>query len=188
MAVPSDVLPQERPAGRAFTIHDLLDLPEDGRRYEVLDGALSVSPAPKPYHQFVADRLRRVLEDAAPSGFFVLSATAVRLGEDKSAYVPDVVVTTLDPRTLPEWLEAHDARAVVEVVSRSSQRNDRFFKPHVYASIEIPCYWRVELDPKPTVHIHVLDGDTYRLVQTVEPREPAQVEHPFPMTLDLGDL
>ena len=46
-------------AGRPFTVGDLDRMPDDGRRYELLDGALIVSPRPATIHQMVAFRLAR---------------------------------------------------------------------------------------------------------------------------------
>src|SRR5260370_41337688 len=43
--------------GRPFTVEDLDRLPDDGRRYELLDGVLVVSPRPTTGHQLAASRL-----------------------------------------------------------------------------------------------------------------------------------
>ncbi|PZS16338.1 MAG: hypothetical protein DLM54_11345 [Acidimicrobiales bacterium] len=43
--------------GRPFDFDDLGDTPADGRRYEIMDGALVVSPAPSPLHQRVLGNL-----------------------------------------------------------------------------------------------------------------------------------
>ena len=53
-------------AGQPFTVTELDRIPDDGRRYELLDGALVVSPRPTTIHQFVAMRLLRALADACP--------------------------------------------------------------------------------------------------------------------------
>jgi hypothetical protein len=54
-------------AGRPFTVAELDRMPDDGRRYELLDGALVVSPRPTTIHQFVAMRVLRALADARPT-------------------------------------------------------------------------------------------------------------------------
>src|SRR5438552_15502342 len=41
---------------------DYAALPNDGRRYEILDGALSVTPAPSVDHQIVLANLFRILD------------------------------------------------------------------------------------------------------------------------------
>ncbi len=42
------------PHGRPFTVDDLEGMPDDGNRYELIDGMLHVSPRPVPRHQVVA--------------------------------------------------------------------------------------------------------------------------------------
>src|SRR5271166_6570966 len=54
-------------AGRPFTVAELDRMPDDGRRYELLDGALIVSPRPTTIHQVVAGRLYGVLSGACPA-------------------------------------------------------------------------------------------------------------------------
>ena len=64
-------------AGRPFTVAELDRMPDDGRRYELLDGVLIVSPRPTTIHQFVAMRLLRVLADACPEDLCVVPEPAV---------------------------------------------------------------------------------------------------------------
>ncbi|MGI8678644.1 MAG: Uma2 family endonuclease [Jatrophihabitans sp.] len=52
--------------GRPFTKTDLETMPDDGRRYELIDGVLIVSPSPIPLHQRVIKRLSRLLDGACP--------------------------------------------------------------------------------------------------------------------------
>jgi hypothetical protein len=47
----------------AWTFDDLLDTPHDGRRWEIIDGSLHVSPAPTVRHQLVANKLLAMLND-----------------------------------------------------------------------------------------------------------------------------
>ena len=55
-------------AGRPFTVGELDRMPDDGRRYELLDGALIVSPRPTTIHQMVAGRLLVLLSTACADG------------------------------------------------------------------------------------------------------------------------
>ncbi|MDP8975456.1 MAG: Uma2 family endonuclease [Actinomycetota bacterium] len=52
------------PAGAPLRQEDLVDLPDDGRRYELIDGSLVVTPAPGSVHQLVAGALYRLLWSA----------------------------------------------------------------------------------------------------------------------------
>ena len=67
-------------SGRPFTVAELDRMPDDGRRYELLDGVLIVSPRPTTIRQFVAMRLLRVLADACPEDLCVIPEPAVELG------------------------------------------------------------------------------------------------------------
>src|SRR5437870_3000442 len=51
----------ERLPPRNLTYEDYVGLPDDGRRYEILDGELQVSPAPAPRHQGVSGNLLVIL-------------------------------------------------------------------------------------------------------------------------------
>ncbi len=51
-----------------FTIDMLDDFPEDGHRYELLDGTLLVTPSPSYAHQVAAMRLAYLLVDALEAG------------------------------------------------------------------------------------------------------------------------
>ena len=77
--------------GEPFTISDLDRMPDDGHRYELLDGTLIVSPPPGPPHQRVAAVLVVLLELACPEELVVFPNVGVRIGP-RSALEPDVVV------------------------------------------------------------------------------------------------
>src|SRR5260370_34180649 len=78
-------------AGRPFTVDDLDRMPDDGRRYELIDGVLVVSPAPIIAHQFVVMRLMLLLSQECPEGLYVLPAPGVMVNV-QAELVPDVVV------------------------------------------------------------------------------------------------
>jgi hypothetical protein len=66
-------------AGLPFTVEELDRLPDDGRRYELLDGVLVVSPRPTTIYQFAAFQLGKVLDAACPEGLCVMLEPAVQL-------------------------------------------------------------------------------------------------------------
>jgi Uma2 family endonuclease len=61
-------------ASTPFTVQDLEGMPDYGRRYELIDGQLLVSPAPGLRHQTIAYRLHRLLDDACPQDMYVVGA------------------------------------------------------------------------------------------------------------------
>src|SRR5450759_1705478 len=77
--------------GEPFTVDDLDRMPDDGHRYELIDGMLIVSPAPNLGHQRVAVVLASLLEQACPEHLVVFADVGVRIAEN-TALEPDVVV------------------------------------------------------------------------------------------------
>jgi Uma2 family endonuclease len=125
-------------AGQPFTVAELDRLPDDGRRYELLDGVLVVSPRPTTVHQFVAFRLASTLDRACPEDMCVLPEPAVEL-DSQSELAPDVVVVHLDDvgggkRSAPPLL-------VVEVRSPSTAMIDLGRKKAAYERFGVPSYW-----------------------------------------------
>jgi Uma2 family endonuclease len=78
-----------------FTVADLDRMPADGRRYELLDGVLVVSPRPTTIHRVVAGRLYGVPSGACPEGLCVVPEPAVELGP-QTEFDPDLVVVRMD--------------------------------------------------------------------------------------------
>jgi Uma2 family endonuclease len=171
-----------------WTLDDLERLPDDGRRYEIIDGSLVMSPSPFIEHQRVANWLRRALERSIPAGLDVFENVGVVLTPDPLRFlVPDLtaaLVPTDGSRDLRQYLPPADVRLVVEIVSRSSVTFDRVTKPALYAEAGIPRYWRVERsDVGVTVHVHALAGGGLKEIRTVRPGETATLTDPWPITL-----
>jgi len=175
---------------REWTLDDLALLPDDGHRYEIVDGGLYVSPPPTSSHQVCAGRLDRVLDRAAPPEIEVLQGVGVDLG--KTVFIPDisVVLAEVASRDVPKFKPA-EVLLVVEIVSPSSVSMDRLLKPARYAGAGIPSYWRIELgrnSAEPIIAVYDLEGDKYRETVVVEAGEQVQVERPFRVTLVPADL
>jgi Uma2 family endonuclease len=132
---------------------ELADLPDDGRRYEVVDGHLVVTPPPSQRHQLVASRLRDQLDRQCPPDWEVVHELALPLGTD--GRVPDLAVVRRRALPAPSPPYAAGPAAfglVVEVTSPSTRKTDLFAKPGEYAEAGIPLFWRVEQDPELAVH------------------------------------
>src|SRR5438309_10515872 len=82
---------------RRWTVDDLLDLPDDGNRYEIIDGELFVTPAPSWTHQDAIARLYRLVAeylDREPYGHAVLAPAEVAFSRTRSVQ-PDLFVVSL---------------------------------------------------------------------------------------------
>jgi len=77
-------------------------MPDDGRRYELVDGVLLVSPAPRVPPQVVLLRLSVQLDQTRPPGLFVVPGPGVRMSDD-TELIPDLVV--VDKNVRPQHQE-----------------------------------------------------------------------------------
>lgn len=129
----------------AWTLYQLDRLPDDGNRYELLDGELFVTPAPVPAHEMLAEKLRDILDPYVKTnqlGRCFSSNAAVRTNE--SELLPDLSVRQ-SPKIPPAtWAEMPLPKLVVEVLSPTTHRRDHEHKREFYLRIGIPEYWIVD--------------------------------------------
>jgi Uma2 family endonuclease len=167
-------------SGRPFTVAELDRLPDDGRRYELLDGVLVVSPRPTTVHQLVAFRLAKVLDSACPEDLCVLPEPAVKLTET-TELDPDIVVVHFDEIGVAKLTEP--PLLVVEVRAQSTALIDLNRKKAAYERFSVPSYWIVDPDPaQPEVTVFELRDGRYTTVAITV--APLTVDHPFKVTID----
>jgi Uma2 family endonuclease len=146
-----------------WTFDQLVELPEDDCRYEVVDGLLLVSPPPSQEHQLIANGLLQQLLAQCPPSWRVLLEFALPLGTD--GRVPDLCVIRAGAPSArgntPFPIGPEHFGLVVEVVSPRSRKTDRFAKPGEYAEAGVPLFWRVELEPELAVHAFRLSSGAY---------------------------
>jgi len=157
-----------------WTEPDLHLFPQDGHRYEIVDGSLHVTPPPDAPHQAAVRALITTLRGAAPEGWWVCERLGIEAGGCN--LIPDVAVL------MPEssgaiWGDPADVALVVEVETPASARYDRLLKPALYADAGIPAYWRVEAGP--TLHLYDRADGGYRLVRTVRGDELVVLDQPY---------
>jgi Uma2 family endonuclease len=130
-----------------FTYEDLRLMPEDGKRYELMEGELFVSPAPSTRHQTVSRRLQFALMEALekPGLAQIFNAPIDLVLDQHSAVQPDLVVVGLARSSIitKRALEGVPD-AVVEILSPGSDDRDRHIKRRLYEKFSIPEYWLVE--------------------------------------------
>ncbi len=170
-----------------WTVDDAADLACDGRRFEVVDGQLIVVPMQRIGNGRVQNRLSGQLARQLPSAWEPIVEASIRLGPIDGR-IADVAVVRTRLSTLPAQVgfDPTDVVLVVEVVSPSSRKTDRFFKPIEYAEAGIAAYWRIETEPEVVLHVHRLVGEAYEPVQQVRAAETVQV--PFALTVDIPAL
>ena len=137
-------------ATKRWTVDDLAALPDDGNRYEVVDGELLVTPAPSWDHQRVVGALHFVLRGYLAGtgiGEAILSPADVRFGD--SLVQPDLfVVPFVDGRRARPIDTVIRPLLAIEVLSPGTARHDRFTKRRLYQREKISEYWIVDLDAR----------------------------------------
>jgi Uma2 family endonuclease len=169
-----------------WTTDDLAGLPDDGQRYEIIDGSLIVSPTPSTTHQLVAGRLAALIREFAPDGTDVVEAVSLQLNSGR-LLVPDVVVAESSALLgFQKTVSPADVHLVVEVVSPSNAAMDRVFKPQLYAAGGLRWMWRAELssDGVEIVVLDLADGASEYLRST----DVLEVDQPFGVEIPVDRL
>jgi Uma2 family endonuclease len=123
------VLSEELQPVGGWTTDDLDELPEDGRRRELIDGVLVAPHSPSSTHQTLAYRLCSALDGSCPAEWAVTQGVEIRINRRRSL-IPDVMVTSMEAAAGgPNRFAPQDVLLAVEIVSPSSRTFDRWAKP-----------------------------------------------------------
>jgi Uma2 family endonuclease len=182
---------QSIPQGKiVLTYDDYCLLPNDRNRYEILDGELSVTPAPATKHQTALGNLYRFLANyvvanqlgklfIAPTDLILAATTVVQ---------PDLIFIGTDRLHLLTDRAIEGAPTlVIEVLSPTTHRTDRVTKAQLYAKHNVRNYWLIDPDQR-TLEAYQLVIDHYDLAASAR---DAEVFAPslFPgLSIQLSDL
>lgn len=148
-----------------LTYEDYVELPDDGKRYELHEGELSVTPAPGMRHQDLLLRLARILADhvdATGRGKLMIASFDCILS-NTTVVQPDLTYVDESRRDrLTERGFNGAPTLAVEIISPYSGRIDRRRKMTLYADHDIPWYWIVDPDAR-RIEAYHLDEGAYRL-------------------------
>ena len=176
MADDKKKLPEQVKEG-AFTYEMYAALPEDGNRYEIVDGSLELlSPGPTPSHQSIGTELHACLRQTCKLDYFIFLAPL------------DVILSATDVRQ-PDLVMVHRSRASIvtsrgiegppdlaaEVLSPGSRKRDKVGKMATYAKYAVPEYWII--DPAAmTLEQYGLRGNRYELENVFEGEDAVSSE------------
>jgi len=147
----------------SLTYRDLWCAPEDGNRYEIMEGEVYVTPPPSVTHQRVSGNLGRILMNhvvAHDLGIVLLAPVGVVL-EKLSGVQPDIIFVARRRLSIVQEKAVFGAPDLVaEVLSSSTAARDRGVKKDLYARSRVQHYWL--LDPrKQTLQAFRLQRDAY---------------------------
>ena len=136
-----------------YTYEDYCELPDDGCRYEVIDGVLYMAPAPHPRHQRILFNLAALLAPFATGDnvlgeAFFAPIDVIFASED--VFQPDLIFISREGLHIitDRGLEAAPD-LVVEVLSPSTRSRDLNLKRRRYAHFGVPEYWPIDRKPEP---------------------------------------
>jgi Uma2 family endonuclease len=139
------------PATTRWTADMVRALPDDGKRYEVIDGELLVTPAPSWRHQEAVLAMAMTLRPYVETyrvGRVIISPADVAFDEE-TLVQPDLFITPLvDGRRPRQWSEVKSLLLAVEVLSPSTARADRLVKLRLFRRQHVPEYWIVDVDAR----------------------------------------
>lgn len=190
VVTPADDVPG--PPQGCWTYDDYAAIPDDGRRYEVIEGVLYIMPGPRRAHQSTVLRFGHHLlthVELTGVGWVLIAPFDVTLGV-RSTVQPDVLVilrARADILTEKRVVGAPDL--VIEVASPSTAGHDRRRKQDAYAGAGVREYW-IAHPYERAIEVLVLEGKAYRslgvfengdkLPSVVLPELPVTVEQFFP--------
>ena len=136
-------------AAPRYTVDQVRGFPEDGQRYELLDGVLLVTPAPRKLHQVTVGRLfAQIFNALEPGG----RAVAVTPGEleigGHTLLDPDILVYPAVYGPEVPWKLTREWWLAVEVLSPASRVYDGEFKRPAYQGIGVAEVWIVDPDAR----------------------------------------
>ena len=173
------------PHGRPLTRSDLDALPDDGHRYELVDGALIVTPAPSYSHQDVVGELYLKLRATCPPDLKVMLAPFdVALAAD-TVMQPDLLVARREQFTARDLPSA--PVLAIEVLSPSTRHIDLRLKRAKFEEVGVLGYWVVDPD-EPSITAFELHAGRYEVAAQEQARGTFTTHVPFPITLVPAEL
>ncbi len=146
-----------------LTVDDLETFPDNGYRYEIIDGDLTMSPAPVKKHQRLLLRLSRLFDDAARSariGEVFFSPVDVRFTEFDQVQ-PDLIYIRNERAGIYQASTVNGAPDIVlEVLSPSTRKFDEIAKFRLFQTHRVPEYWIVDPESS-SIRQFVLTDGTY---------------------------
>ncbi|MGK5732563.1 Uma2 family endonuclease [Streptomyces sp. URMC 124] len=192
-ALPLDYSPGSDPEwDELVRIWEETDAPE-GCKVEIIEGIITVSPAPANKHNVIAGKLNRSLYTVIPDDWGIYQTLSVSVPSHSGLFIPDLIVAPeaelMELSESEQYIPAAASALIVEITSKSSLRHDRVAKPAAYAHAGAPLYLLVDrwAQGGPTITLYgEPKDDVYRVLQAGKFGDEIQLPDPFDLTIDTG--
>lgn len=155
-----------------LTYEDFCALPDDGRRYEILDGDLYMSPSPEIPHQDVVGNLYAILRDhvrARKLGRVFVAPLGVLLDEH-DIVEPDIIFVSAAKRGIISRKDIQGAPdLLIEVLSPSSGERDLRDKRSLYARCGVDWYWIIDPEKQTVLELRLVESAYAVVSETNDP-------------------
>ena len=158
-----------------YSVDQLDSFPDDGNRYELLDGVLLVTPAPGVPHEFVVVRLRELLGRYLGERALVFTRGAVQL-LPHDHLEPDLLVVPFMSRVPKTWADLPEIWLTVEVSGRGSRVYDRDFKHAAYHRLGAQTTWRADMLTRTVTYSSIEGGPSVTTADRFAWRAPGFAE------------
>ncbi|MFF0264249.1 Uma2 family endonuclease [Kribbella sp. NPDC004536] len=165
-----------------FTTADLDAAPDEGARYELVDGVLLLTYMSSATHQRALSNLLMQMVAACPDHLEVLHGPLEFRPNSRLAVVPDLLVLPAED-TGTRWVE--DLALAVEVVVSTTRTVDRVLKPVLYERAGVPAYWMLDVEVG-TLTVLELEGGRYVERAVVGEGGVFEAEVPFPVRVGVS--
>lgn len=162
-----------------LTYEDYLRLPDDGKRYEIIEGELFVTPAPITKHQIVSLNLSTILHRHVRKhrlGRVLTAPTDVILSRTNVVQPDLLFISKKRQHIITEKNIQGTPDLIAEILSEFTEDRDRTLKIQIYARHGVRHYWLIDPNRK-TLEVYELDPDscsfrhcvTYQRDETFQP-------------------
>jgi Uma2 family endonuclease len=150
----------DTPPNKVWTYDDLLKLPEDGTRYEIIDGELVIMSSPSVTHQRVLQRLYLAFHAQVQQrgqGEVFLAPLDVIMSPTR-VVEPDLIIVRPNNRGILKTRIEGIPDLLVEILSPSNHKHDIVTKRRLYARARVPEYWIVDPEAQTIEVLALVDG------------------------------
>lgn len=171
---------------RRYTIDQVRAFPDDGNRYELVDGVLIVTPSPATPHQIALARLmRRLSSYLEPIGLaYAVSPGEIEIEPDNHLE-PDILVFPASYAPGTKWRHIRGWWLAAEALSPSSKIHDRESKHDAYLAMGVEEFWVLDHEHR-VVEVSAQDGR--RLVPNREVLRWHPPQMPEPLEVQLSEI
>jgi len=162
--------PADRVGEHPVTYEMYAEMPDDGHRYEIIEGKLEMmTPAPTPTHQAVHRELIFNLNVNCSSEYVIYYAPIDVIFSRTDVLQPDILLIHRSRREIVSERGIEGAPdLVVEILSPSSRRRDKIVKMKTYAKYGVGEYWIVDAASRTLEQHCLMDGERYELFNLFE--------------------